>query len=253
MDRPERIVSLSPLATRFLVALGAADRLVAVDAESHRREDVGERPVVELGDVVGLDADLLLLPTLPDDFVTLDALEATGLRVVELAPHDLEDVFALCRGLGRELVGAERAEAFERRIARPIALVAGRSPSVNRPRVLAVTRVQPLELAGGHSFETDLIEAAGGTSVTHGSEDHRRAVELDAVRRLAPDVLLVTSDAPLGAADQDRAIRRLGDIAPVVFFDYAGEGFWLDAPERDVERLRSLLHPAAPSESAEAD
>jgi len=242
-----RIVSLSPLATRFLVELGVGARIVAVDPASRALPGFEGHPVAEPGDADRFDADYLVGPTPPKDA----PLGRTDF--VELAPHDLEDVYALCRRLGHPLVGEEESMLFERRIARPLALVAGRSPAEGRPRVVALVGLDPLVVAGGHSFETDLIEIAGGTSPTHGGDDHRRRIERGDLVRFAPDLILVTTAAPLDEAEQDRAAAALGDVAPVVFFSFAADDFWLAEPARDAERLQALIAGFRPAEDGAVD
>ncbi len=239
--RAERIVSLSPVASRFLLALGVGDRLVAVDRASLETPGMPERPATTFEEALRFAPDLVVVPSLPDDRRALETLEAAGARIVEFAPHDLEDVFALCRGLGGELVGGAVAGNLERQIARPLALIAGESPAEGRPRVLALVRVDPPEIAGGHSFETDLIEIAGGSSITHGSDDNRRPIDPAGLARLAPDLVVVMTAQPLGPADEDRVLRLVGDLAPVSFFQFSPETFWLDEPAREAARLRESI------------
>jgi len=236
-----RIVSLSPLATRFLLELGVSSRLVAVDTGSLALLGTTPRPVTSLAAAHRFDADLVLVPALPDDVRSLADLADAGARVVEFAPHDLEDVFILVRGVAGPLVGEEAATAFERRIARPLALIAGQSPSEGRPRVIALVNVDPPEIAGGHSFETDLIEIAGGSSVTHGGDDNRRPIDAAELVRLAPDRVVVMTASALDARDQDRALRLVGAIASVDFFTFDRESFWLAEPAEDAARLRAIF------------
>lgn len=239
-DAP-RVVSLSPLATRFLEELGAAPQLVAVDAASREQLGNDERPVASLETAHRFDPDLVLLASLPDDIRSLHELESVGARVVEFAPHDLEDVYALCRSVAGPLLGEEAATDFERRIARPLSLIAGESSPENRPRILALVGVDPPEIAGGHSFETDLIEIAGGSSMTHGSDDARRPTDAAELARLAPDRVVVMTTRPLSAADEDRALRLVGGVAPVDFFQFDRESFWLAEPAEDAARLRAVF------------
>lgn len=239
--RIERVVSLSPVASRFVAALGAGDRLVAVDPGSLDLPGIPDRPTTDLGDVLRFEPDLVLVPALPDDLDALPRIQSNVARLREFAPHDLEDVFALCRSLGAELVGAEAAGQLERQIARPLSFVAGESPAEGRPRILALVAVDPPQIAGGHSFETDLIEIAGGTSITHGSDDNRRPIDPAALARLAPDLVVVMTSTTLAPADEDSAIRFVGDVAPVEFFRFDPEFFWLEEPARDAKRLRALI------------
>ncbi len=240
-----RVVSLSPLATRFLRELGVGTRIVALDGASdgtsNRQADTPDQRTADLDELVRLEPDYVFLPALPDDQAELTDLEASGARVVAFAPHDLEDVMALLRGVGVELVGEEGATTFERRLLRPVALVAGQSSPTDRLRVIALVGIDPPEIAGGHSFETDLIEIAGATSLTHGGDDNRRPIDRESLAKLTPDLVVVMTDGELGPADQDRALAFVGELAPVVFFAFARETFWLEEPARDAARLRESI------------
>lgn len=237
-----RIVSVSALATRFVIELGAGRRLVGVDAQSSALPGLAHLPVVDLATAQNLVPDLVLIPAEVDaSNRALHSLEAAGARLIEFAPHDFEDVFALCRGLGAQLVGVVSATLFERQIARPLALIGGISPALGRPRVVAVVSFEPLELAGGHSFETDLIEIAGGTSVTHGGDQLRIAMTPERWDELSPDLVLVTTLDEASLAEKSTARALIPDRYRVEFFAFDREIFWLEEPEHDAERLRAII------------
>lgn len=240
------IVSLSPLATRFLFELGVGARIVAVDRASHGLPGLGSLPITDRAGAERFAPAHILIPERRGE-----AQDAGDPRVLEFAPHDLEDVYALCREIGIPLAGEAEATELERRIARPIAQVAGESPPEGRPGIVALVALEPLEIAGGHSFETDLIEAAGGNSLTHGGDDTRRLVEREDLRRLRPDLIVAMSDRELAADAQERIALTVGDLAPVLFFVFDREDFWLEEPARDALRLRELIASfrAAPHEA----
>jgi len=238
----QRIVSLSALATRFIFDLGVGDRLVGIDEDSAAWVGSKRLPIVDLGRSRSLAPDLVLLKSLADlDPRSVFDLEADGVRIVEFDPHDLEDVGALCRALGTQLVGVAAAAMFERRIMRPLALVGGASPPFGRLRVVAVVDLDPLTLAGGHSFETDLIEIGGGTSLTHGGEESRIVMTPGRWRELEPDLVIVTSPEEATPAQRIRARALIPDRYRIEFFHFDRETFWLHAPEEDAERMRALI------------
>lgn len=240
------VVSLTPLATRFALAIGAGHLLVAVDEASSRIPGLDELPVVDLPGVGPLAPDLVLLPTAPvaDDPVVRQ-LRSAGTTLIEFAPHDLEDVFVLCREVGHRLVGEARAQRFERGLTRPLAALGGSSFGQARPRVVAVVGFDPIELAGGHSFETDLIEIAGGQSVTHGGEQTRVQVGAGGWPELAPDLILVTAPTEPTAEQRSAAMEALPSGHPIEFFAFDPELFWLRRPVETARRLRSLIEPLA--------
>jgi ABC-type Fe3+-hydroxamate transport system substrate-binding protein len=240
---PETVVTLSPVATRFVIALGAQELLVGVDSQSRGLPEVHALPTVDLDGARQLAPDLVLVPELPVGDAGGKPTNRIGdTEYVKFAPHDLEEVFHLSRTLGKRLVGRVRATRFELEIGRPLARIGGSSFGEKRPRVAPVVGLNPTQLAGGHSFATDLIEIAGGTSVTHGGEEESPiAVEDDDWRRLAPDLVLVLSREEMGVEERRAARAALPADYPVQFFDFESEFFWLEEPAETASRLRTLL------------
>lgn len=241
---PRRVVALSPQASGFVVAIGARHALVGVDEASRRLPALAELPLLTWEDVADLDPDLVLVPAAPQagDPVA-ERLRAQGARWVEFAPHSLEDVFELCRTVGALLVGAAEALRFETQMARPLAAIGGSSFGQPRPRVVAVVGLDPLELAGGHSFETDLIEIAGGSSLTHGGSEPRLAVSLDELARYGADLVLVVSPSEMAPAERRAARDRLPPGARIEFFPLDRDFFWLRDPTEQAARLRAVIEP----------
>lgn len=243
----ERVVALSPLATRFVVELGAGDQLVGIDAKSAALPGLGTLPIIDFGSARSVAPDLVLVSNLADLPARAVAdLESTGARLVEFAPHDLEDVGALSRGLGAKLVGVASAAMFERRFSRPLALVADLSSPFDRLRVVAVVHLDPLTLAGGHSFETDLIEIGGGSSVTHGGDDSRIVMTQTRWAEFEPDLVIMMTRDEAGPLERHSARAQIPDRFELEFFDYDPETFWLNEPEEDAERMRALIARSRP-------
>jgi len=240
-----RVVSLSPLATRFVLAIGAGERIVGSDPVSARRPELAGRPVVDLAGAAELRPDLVLVTEAPEPAdAAAAALHRRGARIVAFAPHDLEDTLPLVREVGGALVGAEQASRFERAFSRPLARIGGESGGQPRPRVVAVVSFEPLVIAGGHSFETDLIEIAGGQSVTHPGDEPRLAIGADRWTLLAPDLVLVIA-APPASKRAEQALRNaVPPGAAVAFFPF-DPAFWIDASDEPARRLRSVIEPIA--------
>lgn len=239
-----RVVSLLPAASTFVLDLGAGSTLIAVDRESARLPELGRLPIVALEDAPGLHPDLVLVPALrPEDAPILERLRAVGSEVIEIAPRDYDDVFALCRGLGARLAGQVRAAAFEASIGRELATLAALSHGQWRPRVAAVIGSEPLELAPAHSFATDLIELAGGTSTTHDHEQALRPANLAQLAASGPDLVLVVSATPMAEPARAAARDVLGDTVPIEFFVLDTQRFWVRDGGDAVRRLRAVFEP----------
>jgi ABC-type hemin transport system substrate-binding protein len=246
-----RVVSLSLSASRFALSLGAGDRLVGVDPASAALAPLAALPRVDLSGAAALEPDLVLVDALPERLPSeVRTLEERGVRVAEFTPHDIEEVLALIRDVGTRMVGAERALQFERALSRPLAAVAGESHGQPRPRVAALVSFDPLVIAGGHSFETDLIEIAGGHSVTHPGPEIRVPLAADGWKPLALDLILVVVESTPSPRAEQAMRNTLPPDIPVAFFR-RDEDFWLDAPEEAARRLRAVIEPLSRRMQAE--
>jgi ABC-type Fe3+-hydroxamate transport system substrate-binding protein len=244
LDASPRVVSLSPVASELVLALGAGDRLVGTDAASRQLPGLSGLPSVALGSVTDLQPDLLLTPAPHGaDARRVRALRERGVTVLEFSPHDFEDAFALCRELGTHLGRRAEVEVFVRDQSRPLALISSTSMGQRRPRVAAVVGLDPLEVAGGHSFTTDLIEIAGAESVTHGIHAPRIAMSASELLERAPELVLVIGQESPSERERDVARSALRGASEIVFFTLDAERFWLQDPVEAARRLRALIEP----------
>lgn len=239
-----RVVSLSPTASESLVLMGAAGALIAVDSESARLVALGDLPVVELVDCLDLAPELVVVSKpAGDDPRTVERLRASGSDVIEFAPHDFDDAYALWQMLGLRLGRATPARTAVRDHSRELAVMSADAYGYQRPRVAAVIGLTPLEVAGGHSFTTDLIEIAGAESVTHGREERRIAMTPAELRATAPDLVLVIQPTRLSAAEQRSVRDMLGDVREVAFLTFDRQRFWLRHAVETARLVRDRVQP----------
>ncbi|MCU0256953.1 MAG: helical backbone metal receptor, partial [Vicinamibacterales bacterium] len=172
--RPQRIVSLVPAVTEMLFAIGAGPRVVGVSSFDRYPDEVTTR--ARVGALVDPDVEriLALRPHLVVIYATQDELRAqlqrAGIRSFTYRHHGLADIPATMRALGQmtgdEATAGTAATAFEARVARVRASVAGRP----RPRTLLVFGREPGSLrnvyaSGCTGFLHEALEAAGGENV----------------------------------------------------------------------------------------
>jgi ABC-type hemin transport system substrate-binding protein len=206
--------------TELVLALGHRGRLVAVDAESARLPAAGGLPVTDGRELGALSPDLALAPPAAAEAARRSVPAA---RLIEIAPHDFDEAWALCLEIGAALGGAEAAHRFVREASRPLAELGSASFGRRRPRVAAVLGVDPLEVAGGHSFLTDLIELAGGESVTHGTEEPRLAWSPGAFAQAGVELVVVVVPQAASMQHRERARSLFGSGVPVEFLVFDPE------------------------------
>jgi iron complex transport system substrate-binding protein len=228
------------VATEIVVALGHGRHLVAVDAVSARIPGLQGLPVTEVLSTPAFAPDLLLVPA---DQVATARRALPRVPVVEVAPHDFDEAWDLYRAIGKALGQEEEAQRYVREISRPLAEIGARSFGKQRPRVVAVLALDPLEIAGGHSFVTDLIELAGGESVSHGTEEPRLQWSPEAIARARPGLALLVLGRTPSPQERERASRLLPAAVRIEVLALDTERFWLEEPAPVVERVRAWLDP----------
>lgn len=280
-----RIASLLPAATEIVGALGLADRLVAVTFECDEPADVRERlpvvvdtalppgtdpatidrvvrerataglPLYDL-DRVALSAaapdlvltqDLCGVCALPGRTVAEAAVEL-GLHaeVLTLDPHSVADVLAAIAAVGARAGVADTAAALVAGLQARLDAVAEAVAGRPRPRVLVLEWTDPPYLAG--HWVPELVRRAGGVPVAGVEGGRSVAADLDELRRVDADVVLV---APCGfglddAVSQSREVAAWFPERPMIAIDSAS--YVVRAGPRLVDGVEALawaLHPDA--------
>jgi iron complex transport system substrate-binding protein len=170
---PQRIVSLNPGHTETVFALGAGDRLVAVDSFSNypaEAQQIQPRlvtfPTLSVETVIALRPDLVLALVENDD--VLGQIRGQGVPVLKLLPRDYDATSREIASLGRVLGNPQRGEELAAEMVARRDAVVQAVADAPRPRVFyemdASDPTKPFA-AGPHGFYGQLIDLAGGTNV----------------------------------------------------------------------------------------
>ncbi len=252
--RIERFVSIAPNLTEISYAVGAGERLVGNTTFCNYPEQA--KNVAKVGDtmqpsierLLALHPQLVLVSTASQLEVFTRQLTEHQIAVYITDPHDLEGVFRTINNVGdvlnepvaaTELVKQLRArtEAVERAVA-------------GRPRVRVFFQLsgQPLYTAGKTSFVTDLIERAGGLSVTSDVNEAWPRLSDEAALASRPEAVIMLSGESMGAAANTRVAPALRN-SPAVKEGrvYVIDGDLLTRPGPrlvdGLEQIARALHP----------
>ena len=214
---PQRIMALAPSNTEIVFALGAEDRVVAVDQWSDYPPAAKAKPKISplnpsLEQIVRLRPDLILSahggaePLLP--------LERQGIRVMILAPRTLDDVYRNILLIGRIVAAEERAERLVRAMRQRVAAVLARVRDAPQPKVfIELDGIDPSRpfTAGPGSFIDLLIRLAGGANVAAPSRTAWPQFSLEELMRADPDMIIL-GDAlvPMSPQTPEMVARRSG-------------------------------------------
>lgn len=257
---PGRVVSIGGAVTEIVFALGAQDRLVAVDSTSrHPPEaaalpDLGYMRQLSAEPILALEPGLILAVEDAGPPAALDQLRATGVPIVTVPDEPTPDgVLRKVEVVADALGLADRGKALNARLeARLAALSAALDEVRTRPRVLFLLSVgnggAPLA-AGRGTAAAGIIALAGGRNAIEGFEGFK-PLSPEAAVTAAPDVVLVSDRtlALLGGEDNllarpDLAATPAGRNGRVVAMDgLLLLGFGPRTPEA-IHELASALHP----------
>ncbi|MBI2323852.1 MAG: cobalamin-binding protein [Chloroflexi bacterium] len=252
---PRRVVAIAPSATEIVFAIGAGDRLVAVDdfsdfpAEAKALPKVGgTRTSPER--IVAHRPDLILAVTQGN---LAPGLEAQGQAVIVFDAQDVEGVYKNILLVGKVLGRDRAAQDLVQRMRSRIEAVAARTKDVAaKPRVLhEVDATDPARIfvAGPSNFIDSMITIAGGVNVAAGAQRKFPQLSAEEIVRADPEVI-VLGDAKYGVTVESVRARsgwqgiaavRTGRILAIDPDIVSRPGPRLaDA----VEEYARLLHPA---------
>lgn len=229
---PKRIMTLTPGHTEILFALGAGDRIVAVDQWSDFPAAAKVKPQIapftpNLEQVLRLNPDLILSTHGGADLLL--PLERHGIRVMIFAPRTLEHLYRNILLIGRIADAEARAESLVGAMRQRVAAVAAKVRDAPRPTLfIEVDGTDPDRpfTAGPGSFIDVLVRLAGGVNVAAHSRTAWPQFSLEELVKADPDLIIladplapVNPDAPRLAARRPgwgrlRAVR-LGAVAAI--------------------------------------
>jgi len=206
-----------------LYLLGEEDRIVGVSGYAVRPPRVRrEKPRVsafisaDIPKILKLEPDLVLaFSDLQADIVA--ALVRAGVSVHVFNQRDVVGILAMIRTLGALVNAADRADQLATRYEKRLAAVASMERPSPRPKVYFEEWDDPI--ISGIGWVSELIEIAGGEDVLpalrlqHAAKD--RIISADAVRAVAPDIILASWCGKKVVPDRIRSRPGWSDIPAV--------------------------------------
>lgn len=199
-DTAQRVVVAGGDLTEIAYALGAGDRIIAVDSTSNYPPEVTEK--AQIGYVRRLSAEGILSMT-PDLLLTADdagpetalsQIDSAGVRT-EIAPEasTVDRIADKIRFVGAALGKTEEAGVLARSVDDALDDVAARVAQIKtEPRVLfilSMDRGAPLVGGGGTSAD-EIIRRAGGINAAEGFDGYK-PMSREAILQAGPEVILM--------------------------------------------------------------
>lgn len=198
-DHPHRVVCLIPSVVNIVYSLGAGADVAAISDFTKYPKEALQKPSIGLPlnpsveTIVALHADLALGS---GDLNTLEFaghLERLGIAVFMVDPHGIEGIYASILSIGRVLNREADAHILVSRLRTRVDTVKARVAGKPRVRVFMAIWYDPVMTIGKRAFISELIEAAGGRSVTDDIAQEWPEVSIETVVSRQPDALLFGS------------------------------------------------------------
>lgn len=251
-DHPHRIVSLVPSITDSVYALGAGDDVVAISDFVKYPEAAMQKPSVgsmlqpSVEKILSFKPDLLLGQKVQNQQAVVDMAARFGIPLYIVDPHGFNGIFKsitdLGIAIGREPQAAALNARLQARVAAVHASVQGR-PVVS---VFMPVSYDPVVTIGKGSFLTDMIELAGGHSITDDIQQEWPHVSMEAVIARQPRALLMMQGGTITLATL--RTRPGWDALPAVktgtvYFIDKRSSFSSPVAIDALEELAKQLHP----------
>ena len=196
-DHPHRIICLMPTVTDTVFALGGGDDVVAISdytkypAAALKKPSVGDLIKPSIETILSLHPDLVIGVQPKGPMEVTDQLERVGIPIFLVSPHGIAGIFHSVESIGMALNRTAQADALIHSLEQRVDAVKARTKGQPAPRVFMPVWYDPITTIGKNAFITEIIEAAGGRSVTDDLPAEWPQISMEVVLERAPDALLL--------------------------------------------------------------
>ena len=250
-----RVVSLAPNLTEIVFAVGAGDRLVGRTSycdfppEAKTIAEVGDTMHPSLERIIALKPQVVLVSTASQLEAFTRQLQEHDIAVFVTDPHDLNGVFHSIEQIG-EIVGAgAKARQTTDALKLRVMTVASKLHLAPPVRVFYQLSAEPLYTAGKDAFVNDLIQFAGGISVTADVPGAWPKFSAEAALATKPDAIILPTGGSMG--DNNTAVVDALKRSPAVLhgrvYKINDDHLVRPGPRAvdGLEELAKALHPEA--------
>jgi iron complex transport system substrate-binding protein len=196
-DHPHRLVCLMPNVVDDVYALGAGSDVVAVPdftkypSQAKNKPSIGLPLNPSIETIVSLRPDLALASGDLNHMTTVGELEKLAIPVFVINPHGIQGIYRSIESLGKALDREQAADKLVSGLRQREARVRQSAQGKPSTKVLMLVWYDPIVTAGKDAYITNMIEIAGGNSITADVPQEWPEVSLEFVLGRAPEALLI--------------------------------------------------------------
>lgn len=198
---PERIISLTPVGTEILFALGRGDKIIGVTdfcdypAEAAQKPKMGDFAAVNFEAVMSMRADLLLLQDMHMQFTP--QLDKLKIPYLVMKQNSIDEICSSIVRLGEVCSAQGKAAKLVSDIRADVDLVRSKVKGLHRPKViLCVSRelseyqINSFYVASNNNFYGEMIALAGGENAIKEKKTAYPQVSLEGLMKIDPNVII---------------------------------------------------------------
>jgi iron complex transport system substrate-binding protein len=206
-DHPHKVICLAPSIVDDVYSLGAGSEVIAVSDYTSYPADAAEKPSIgaplnpSIEKIVALHPDLVVGSGDMNQSAAMNQLAHYGIPVFMVNPHGIAGIHSSILSLGRALNRNVEAASL-------LHILEAKEQSVRRRiqgkpvvRLFMPVWYDPIITIGRHAFITELIEMAGGISITRDIAQEWPQVSLEAILVRDPDALLLIKRSKISLSD----------------------------------------------------
>lgn len=195
-----RAVSLAPNLTEIIFAVGGGDRLVGVTSfcdypqEATKIQKVGDTLKPNIENIIALKPDVVFVSTASQLESFTSILEKQGIKVFVTNPNSLKDIYKSIEQIGEVFGRKNKADEIVDNLKKRVAEVEAKTKDAEKVKTFLQID-KSLYTIGKESFLTDLIEKAGGVSVTADVETDYPKISKEKAFALNPDAIILSDSS----------------------------------------------------------
>lgn len=196
-DHPHRLVCLVPSLVDDVYALGAGSDIIAVSdytkypPQAKTKPSVGLSLSPSLETIVSLHPDLVLASSDLNRSETTNQLQKLQIPVFTVTTHGIEGIYQSIASIGSALNRKQEAATLVRVLRERERAVRQRVAGKPVINVLMPIWYDPIMTIGKNAYITELIDIAGGHSVTGDIPEEWPEISLEAVLARSPEALVL--------------------------------------------------------------
>lgn len=200
-DHPHRVICLWPSIADTVFSLGAADDVVAVSdyskypAAAAHKPSIGSLIKPSIETIVAFHPDLAIGVQPKGQMEVTDQLERLGIPVFLVNPLGIAGILHSVQTIGLALNRPHEAAALSLQLQARVDAVKARTNGLPRPSIFVLIWPDPIITAGKHAYITDIVQAAGGRSVTDDLAEDWPQISMEVLLAHPPDALLLVRDS----------------------------------------------------------